>query len=58
VLFLERAHGRKREDALYAELLEAVDVGAKVQLSLGETRWPRPWRERKATRRPSRVPRT
>ena len=32
VLFLERAHGRDRKDALDAELFEGVDVGAEVQL--------------------------
>jgi hypothetical protein len=32
VLFLQRAHGRNRENALHAELLECVNVGAEVQL--------------------------
>src|SRR6185312_8757872 len=32
VLFLERADGGNREDALDAELLHGVDVGAEVQL--------------------------
>ena len=32
VLFLERADGGDGEDALDAELLEGVDVGAEVQL--------------------------
>ena len=32
VLFLERSDGRDREDALDAQLLEGVNVGAEVQL--------------------------
>ena len=32
VLFLERTDGGDGEDALHAELLEGVDVGAEVQL--------------------------
>ncbi len=31
VLFLQRAHGGNREDALHAELLECINVGAEVQ---------------------------
>ena len=33
MLFLERSHGGDGEDALDAELLEAVNVGAEVQLA-------------------------
>src|SRR6185437_346815 len=32
VLFLERAHGGNGKDALHAQLLEGVDIGAEVQL--------------------------
>ena len=33
VLFLERSHGRDRNDSLDTQLLEAVDVGAEVQFA-------------------------
>ena len=41
VLFLQRADGRNGEDALHAQLLEGVDVGAEVQLR-GQNAMPAP----------------
>src|SRR5581483_3889245 len=33
VFFLQRTHGRDRNNALHAQLLEAVNIGAKIQFA-------------------------
>jgi len=57
VLFLEGADGGDGKDALDAEGFEGVDMARKLSSEAG-MRWPRPWRARNATLRPSNSPRT
>ena len=57
VLLLQAADGARRHDALDAEHLEAVDVGAEIQFRR-ENAMPAPWRGRNATSFPRSVPST
>src|SRR5207249_8362555 len=49
------ADGRDRDHPLGAERLQTQTFAPKFSL-VGRTRWPRPWRGRKITRRPANRP--
>ena len=56
MFLLQRSDGADRQDALDAQQLHRINVGAKIELRRHD-RCPRPWRARKATLLPERDPR-